>query len=52
MSDIEKVRKAQPDVQLFVYDAGHGFNRDHRASYDATATAKERTMSFLAEHIG
>ena len=54
MSDVEKVRKAQPEVQVFVYDAGHGFNCNHRESYDAaaTATAKERTLSFFAEHIG
>ncbi len=54
MSDVEKVRKAQPDVQVFLYDAGHGFNCNHRESYDAaaTATAKERTLSFFAEHIG
>ena len=54
MSDVEKVRKAQPEVQVFLYDAGHGFNCNHRESYDAaaTATAKERTLSFFAEHIG
>ena len=54
MSDVEKVRKAQPEVQVFVYDAGHGFNCNHRESYDAAATAraKERTLTFFAENIG
>jgi len=54
MSDVEKVRKAQPEVQVFVYDAGHGFNCNHRESYDAAATAraKERTLAFFAENIG
>lgn len=53
MSDVETVRKAQPDVQVFVYDADHGFNCDHRASYDATsaATAKERTLAFFDKHL-
>jgi carboxymethylenebutenolidase len=54
MSDVETVQKAQPDVQVFVYDAEHGFNCDHRASYDAAASAqaKERTLAFFADHIG
>ncbi len=53
MSDVETVRKAQPDVQVFVYDADHGFNCDHRASFDATsaATAKERTLAFFDKHL-
>lgn len=54
MSEVETVRKGQPDVQVFVYDADHGFNCDHRASYDATsaATAKERTLAFFDKHLG
>jgi carboxymethylenebutenolidase len=54
MSDVETVRSAQPDVQVFVYDADHGFNCDERGSYDATsaATAKERTLAFFEKHLG
>lgn len=52
-SDVEKIRKAQPDVQVFVYDADHGFNCDHRGSYDAasSALAKQRTLEFFAENL-
>ncbi len=53
MSDVEKVKTAQPDVLVYVYDADHGFNCDHRASYnaEAAATALERTLAFFEEHI-
>ncbi len=54
MSDVEKVRQAQPDIPIYVYDADHGFNCDHRESHDApsAATAKERTLAFFGEHLG
>ena len=53
LSDVEKVKKAQPGVQVYVYEADHGFNCDHRASYDAKAAAlaKERTLAFFAKHL-
>lgn len=54
MSDVDTIRKAQPDVQVFVYDADHGFNCSHRASYDAHSaeTALERTLAFFEKHLG
>jgi carboxymethylenebutenolidase len=54
MSDVEKVKKARPDVPVHVYHAGHGFSCDERASYNAEAskTALERTLKFFAEKIG
>ncbi len=53
MSDVEKVQAAQPGVEVYVYDADHGFNCDHRASYDAASAklAKERTLAFFARHL-
>src|SRR5690348_14308009 len=54
MSDVEKVRAAHPEIPLFVYNAGHGFNCDERGSYDA-ASAKEargRTLDFIRQHVG
>ena len=53
MTDVESVRSAQPDVQVFTYDADHGFNCDHRASFnaDAATTARERTLAFFGEHL-
>jgi carboxymethylenebutenolidase len=49
MTEVDTIRKAQPNVQIFVYDADHGFNCDARGSYDAAsaATAKERTLAFF-----
>ena len=54
MSDVEKIRAAHPEGQVFTYNADHGFNCDHRASYNEAAanTARERTLAFFAEHIG
>jgi len=54
MSDVEKVKAAQPGVGVYVYKADHGFNCDHRGSYnaDAAAEAKARTLAFFAEHLG
>ncbi|MDE0062104.1 MAG: dienelactone hydrolase family protein [Gammaproteobacteria bacterium] len=54
MSDVDQVREAQPDVPIHVYNADHGFNCDHRGSYDApsAALARERTLAFFAENLG
>ena len=54
MSDVEKVTRARPDVPIHVYNAGHGFNCDERASYngEATKTALERTLKFFAANVG
>ncbi len=45
---------AHPQVEGHFYDAGHGFNCDQRASYDADASrvARARTIDFLAKHVG
>lgn len=53
MSDVDKVKAAQPDIPVYVYAADHGFNCDHRASYDAAsaALAKERTLAFFADNL-
>lgn len=50
---VEKVRSAHPEVEIFWYDAGHGFNCDHRSSFDAEASrqARERTVDFLKKHL-
>jgi carboxymethylenebutenolidase len=46
--------KAHPQVEVHIYAANHGFNCDHRGAYDATAAAlaRERTLAFLAQHLG
>ena len=50
----EALRKAHPEVEIHIYPAGHGFNCDQRGSYNAGAskTARERTLEFLAKHVG
>ena len=54
MADVEKIKKVIPDVFVHTYDADHGFNCNHRASYSEPAArqAKERTLAFFATHIG
>jgi len=54
LDEVDAVRKANPGVQVFVYSAGHGFNCDERASYDATsaALARERTLELFRAHLG
>jgi carboxymethylenebutenolidase len=51
--EVEKIHAAHPEVEIFWYDAGHGFNCDARASYDPVAAkeARERSLSFLKEHL-
>ncbi len=45
----DKVQSAHPDVEVYWYDAGHGFNCDARSSYDPAAAkeARERSLAFL-----
>lgn len=54
MSDVEKVKAARPEVPIHIYNAGHGFSCDERASYnpEASKLALERTLKFFAERIG
>ncbi len=54
MTDVKAIDDAHPDVPVYVYDADHGFNCDHRASYNEAAAnlAKERTLAHFAEHLG
>lgn len=54
MTDVDKIKAANPDVPVHVYPADHGFNCDHRASFDADAAqvAKQRTLEYFAQHLG
>ena len=53
MSEVDAIRSALPDVTVYVYDADHGFNCDHRASFNAAAAelARQRTLEFFAENL-
>ncbi|MDQ0393235.1 dienelactone hydrolase family protein [Labrys monachus] len=52
-SDVDKVR-IYPNVEIFTYQADHGFNCDERSSYEpaSAALARERALAFLRRHIG
>jgi len=53
LTDVDAIKAAHPEVTVYVYDADHGFNCDHRGSYNAAAAklAKERTLKFFEEHL-
>jgi len=52
-ADVDKHRLHHPQATIHVYPAGHGFNCDERADFDADAAALAwtRTCAFLAEHL-
>lgn len=54
LDTVEAFKKAQPGVTVHVYNANHGFNCDQRGSYNEAAAklARERTVAFLAQHLG
>lgn len=54
MDTVEAFKQAQSVVQVEVYTADHGFNCDHRGSYNADAAdlALERTLGFFIQHLG
>ncbi len=54
LAGAQAFREAQPQVEVNFYPAGHGFNCDQRASFDAAsaALARERTLAFLRQHVG
>jgi carboxymethylenebutenolidase len=56
MSDVHAIEAKHPDMSVFTYPAGHGFNCEERADFDRVSAklARERTRSFffakLVEH--
>jgi carboxymethylenebutenolidase len=51
--EVEKVQAAHPEVEIYWYEAGHGFNCDARASYHAPSAkqARERSLAFLKKNL-
>ena len=51
---VDEIRKAQPNVPIYVYDADHGFSCDERASFDKAAheLAWTRTLKLFRENVG
>lgn len=54
LAGVRALAAAHPAVEVHTYPAGHGFNCDERASFDALAArlARERSLSFLRRHVG
>jgi carboxymethylenebutenolidase len=54
MTDVDKIKAAYPDVPVYVYPAGHGFNCEDRADFDAACAkqALDRTLAFFKENVG
>lgn len=52
-TEVEKIRAAYPQIPLFTYAAGHGFNCSARKDFDAVAaaSARQRTLEFLNAHL-
>jgi carboxymethylenebutenolidase len=52
-SEVEKVQAAHPEVEIYWYNAGHGFNCDARASFNPLAAkeARDRSLAFLNSHL-
>jgi len=50
---IDSIRTAFPASEVFVYDADHGFNCDHRQQFDtpASALAWQRVLAFFTSHL-
>ncbi len=53
LDDVAKISAAWPNVTVHLYDAEHGFNCDHRASFSAVpaAIAQARSYRFFDDHL-
>jgi carboxymethylenebutenolidase len=54
VEQVREIATAHAGVELYEYDAGHGFDCDHRKDFDADAAAAalEHTLEFFARHVG
>ncbi len=53
LSDVEKIRTHHPEMPIFTYDSGHGFNCEARGSYDKPSAdlALSRSLAHLAKYM-
>ena len=53
MSEVTEFQQAQPNVETFLYDAGHGFGCEPRPAFDRQAyeLAQERTLAFFSGNL-
>jgi carboxymethylenebutenolidase len=56
LSDVEKIRDNVPArlVEIFIYAAGHAFNRDGNVAHEPNSAklARERTLKLFGENVG
>jgi len=52
-AEIAKIRSAHPDLPIFLYEAGHGFNCDQRKDFEpqSAGLARQRTLEFFRNHL-
>jgi carboxymethylenebutenolidase len=52
-AEIEKIKAAHPEIPLFLYHAGHGFNCDQRKDFDPQSAklARQRTLEFFNKQL-
>lgn len=53
LSEVDKIRAHHPELRVYVYRAGHGFNCDQRKDYEPQSAklARERTLEFFRKHL-
>jgi carboxymethylenebutenolidase len=51
---VRRFAAAHPDVQVFIYDADHGFNCEQRKAYDppSASLARERSLKHFERYLG
>jgi carboxymethylenebutenolidase len=54
ITDVEIVKQKRPEVDVYVYHAGHGFSCDERSAYNEAAhtEALARTLGWLTKYVG
>ena len=54
LSDVAQIGETHSASEVHIYDADHGFNCDHRGSYNEAAStlARQRTMALYAQQLG
>jgi carboxymethylenebutenolidase len=52
-SEVDKIRLSYPELPIYMYRAGHGFNCDQRRDYDPESAklARQRTLEFFAKYL-
>lgn len=51
---VEQFARKHPEIEIHLYDAGHGFNCEARSAYHAESAriARQRSLDFLKKHLG